>query len=194
MEYEQTIASCSFVPFEVYLWTVGHTHTHKHTHTPVTITIKVITLALKFTLRVDMSHPDRNFPSECVWVRNCWWPSCIALTKTCHLISQLTHSFTSYVLFCRKVSCIAVATWTQKRLSFHYHFSLYGYQVNVNSVAHSAFCQRTHKFTSHHRPPSPFTIYPSPPPPPLMMENWGSLLLNMRWMFCVADIHSSHPF
>ncbi len=108
----------------------------------MTITIKVITLALKFTLRVDMSHPDRNFPSECVWVRNCWWPSCITLTKTGHLISQLTHSFTSYVLFCRKVSCIAVATWTQKRLSFHYHFSLYGYQVNVNSVAHSAFCQR----------------------------------------------------
>lgn len=87
------------------------THTLTNTHTPVTITIKVITLALNFTLRVGMSHPDRNFPSECVWVRNCWWPSCIALTKTGHLISQLTHSFTSYVLFCRKVSCIAVATY-----------------------------------------------------------------------------------
>jgi len=25
-EYEQTVASCSFVPLEVYLWTVGQTH------------------------------------------------------------------------------------------------------------------------------------------------------------------------
>lgn len=29
---------------------------------------------------------------------------------------------------------------------------------------------------------------------PLLTEDWVSLLLNMRWMFCVPDIHSSHPF
>lgn len=52
------------------------------------------------------------------------------------------------------------------------------------------FCQQTQKFASRY-PPSPFTPSPSHP---LLTEHRGSLLLNMRWMFCVSDIHSSHPF
>lgn len=44
------------------------------------------------------------------------------LTKPSHLISLLTHSFTSYVLFSGKVSDIALPTQTQRQLSFHYHF------------------------------------------------------------------------
>lgn len=170
------------------------THSLTNTHTPVTITIKVLTLALNFTLRVDISHPDRNFPSEWVCVRV---SQELLMAELCRahkdrsldlIVDSLIH-FLCPVLWKGELYRTGHTNTKAALVSFPFQ------PVRLASQCELCYARwllpkdakiRFPSFSSlpHHS----FSISP------LLIEERGSLLLNMRWMFCAADIHSSHPF
>ncbi len=172
VEFEQTAASCSFVPLEVYLWTVGDTHTHKHTHTPVTchtlIGISQVSVCESGTA------DGRQSCSQTLVIWSHTW-----------LTDSLPMSFS--------VEIWAVSQWPHEHKSGSRFIT-----ISACTVSKSMWTLlRTVPFAKGRKNSLPIIFLPPPSlflHLPLLTEDWGSLLLNMRWMFCVADIHSSRPF
>lgn len=169
---------------------MGQTHIHTCTQRPVTITIKVITLALNFTLRVDISHPDRNFPSVCVCV-----------SQELLMAEFCSHSDRSFDLTVDSlIHFLCPFQWKGELYRIdHANTKAALVSLPFGPVRLASQCELCYaqcllpmgtriRFLSFSLPLHSFSISP------LLTEDWGSLLLNMRWMFCVPDIHSSHPF